>query len=110
MDLDWPENRIAEIFLSNILKEKQRKFTVTTEQTTFVYDDLATNKLINLENGNTGRFALSLDPTPPLTRVLVEFMKIIRLGVSNLSDLYLAVSVVETLERFDHAISIAESN
>ena len=109
LNLDWPGNRIAEIFLSNILKEKQRKFTVTTEQNIFIYDDLATNKLINLEEGKTRRLALSLDPTPPLTRVLAEFIKTIRLGVTDLSDLYLAVSVVETLERFDNEIRIAES-
>ena len=87
----------ARIVVSTLC-DKVRRFTVRCAAGSFLYDDLAPAKLTR------DGAPVTLEPAPPLTQALGEFIAAIRDDQPHRTGLELGVFVVETLEEAQHLL------
>jgi len=103
LELTFRRGVKAKIAISNILDKKQRSFTVHISDGSFVYNDLALNKLIR-RTGETEQ-PVEVEDTPPLTVAVREFIAAVRTGTRDLHDLRLAVDVTEVLQNCQRSLA-----
>jgi UDP-2-acetamido-3-amino-2,3-dideoxy-glucuronate N-acetyltransferase len=101
--LEFPRGAVAELTFGNALAEKRRVFEVRGDDGILRYDDLAPDKLVEIDPRGEVR-ALSVSPVPPLARVALAFRDAIAAGERRHPSLALGVAVVEVLERIASAL------
>jgi predicted dehydrogenase len=99
LDLRFGGGICADVFIGSAAETKSRRFEVRCDGTTFVFDDLAADKLTQ------GGRPVPVSAELPLTRAVAAFVAAVRAGSSDLSSLELGARVVETLERCERALA-----
>ncbi len=98
LDLDFGEERKAELFVGNNLPAKKRLLTAHWGKHVCVMDDLSNHKLVC--DGKP----VATAPELPLTRCVQTFVSNLQAGSTDASSLELGVRVVEVLERCEKAL------
>ncbi len=98
LQLEFADGTRAGITAGNLMREKKRLFSVRAGDEELVYDDLAADKLVEVDGqGNVSPLALS--PVLPLNRALIAFRDAVAAGRSEHESLALGVRVVDLLEQ-----------
>ena len=108
--LTFSDGVVAEIRVGNLMEVKRRFFAVYFDDSTMVYDDLMSDKLV-IEPRTEGLGCIRRDveivplpPTPPLDAALETFARAIAENDTNLRSLRLAVDVVDVIAECQQAL------
>ena len=103
IELGFPSGVAARLLVSNILREKTRRFTALGDRGAFTYDDMAADKLRLQQNGS--QQAIAVDAELPLTIAVREFTQAITARSRDTRSIDLAVQVVEVLSACASALT-----
>ena len=95
IDLGFPSSVAASLLVSNIFREKTRRFSAVGDRAALTYDDAAADKLSLEQNGL--RQPIAVDAELPLAVAVREFAQAIGARSRNARSLDVAVQVVEVL-------------
>jgi predicted dehydrogenase len=96
VNLEFPSGAQALIEVSNLMTEKKRRFAVQFHGSQLVYDDLASDKLVNIQaEGKTE--PIVIPDTSPLLLEIKHFCESIRLGIHEDQSLETGLAVVDIL-------------
>jgi len=103
IELGFPSGIGARLLVSNILREKTRRFSVVGERGTLIYDDGAADKLRLERDGRHEAIAVGQDL--PLATAVKEFAEAIATPSADGSSISLAIEVVEVLSACASALA-----
>lgn len=109
ISLEFPEGVRAGIRVSNIDRQKTRRFEASFEKGGLVYDDLSAEKLCFYPRNGADRIPVPFEPSMPLSNQLAEFCAAIRSGQSFHASLDLGLQVIRILDRCQQALDRARS-
>ena len=98
--------------IGTLFKEKRRWLRADFRLGTMIFDDRTEHKVMMHEAQDsstsvcTGGTSVPCEVGSPLQKILVEFASCIRAGQSFLSDIALAVRVVEVISRLERVENI----
>lgn len=96
VNLEFPSGAQALIEVSNLMTEKKRRFSVQFRGSQLVYDDLARDKLVNIQA--EGKIEpITIPDTSPLLLEIEHFCESIRLGIHEDPSLETGLAVVDIL-------------
>ena len=104
ISLEFPSGTSAEIAISNLLRKKERFFSVGFDNSAITYDGMASSPLIfesplnKLPMKSCKKVNIKVQKQMPLEVVIGEFCKIIRSNEFNTDELRLGVNVVKVLD------------
>jgi predicted dehydrogenase len=103
IELGFPCGIAARLLVSNILREKTRRFTALGDRGALTYDDTAADKLRLQQDGS--QQAIAVDAELPLTIAVREFAQAITARSRDTRSIDLAVQVVEVLSACASALT-----
>jgi len=112
VQLEFPDGTQAELTFGNLMSEKKRIFEVHGANGGLIYDDLATDKLVEYDRKGIKK-KVNISSVPPLTRLINVFRDSIASGHRQHTSLSLGVSVVEMLAHIEsklNAFSDSQNN
>lgn len=104
INLEFPDGVRADIRVSNIDRQKSRRFEARYEKGTLVYDDLSAEKLWHYPHDGAARIPVPFEPSMPLSNQMAEFCAAIRDGLHFHPSLDLGLQVIRILDRCQQAL------
>ena len=110
--LEFPNQVTINSEIGTLFKEKRRWLRADFRQGTLIFDDRTEHKVMmyeardSLHSDVTRATPVPFEAGSPLQKILVEFASCIRAGQSFLSDIALAVRVVEVISRLERVENI----
>ena len=110
LQFQFPSTLTADIEISNLRREKRRWFAACFDSKALIYNDVSSIKLSVHEIDGVGEIcpksneSITVESTPPLTCVVIDFINAISQGATDNSGLALGADVVELLTRCETAL------
>lgn len=95
--LGFPGGTEAELVVGNLMNAKERRFEVSGQGWSLVFDDLSTRPLIEIDQAGLEK-PIEVLPVPPLSQAVKDFVAAIRLGEPSTESLELAARTVAALD------------
>ncbi len=112
LSFEFPNQVTMGSEIGTLFKEKRRWLRADFEQGTLIFDDRVEDKVMmheargSLHSEGTRGMSVPFEAGSPLVKILIAFASCIRSGKSFLSDIALAVRVVEVIARLERVENI----